>query len=63
MTYTITVEDRTTWDKPWTAEIPMTKTDSPIYEWACHEGNSEISTILRGARVEEEEAAAKNAAK
>jgi len=57
--YQITVEDRTTWDKPWTAEIPMTKTEAPIYEWACHEGNSQISTILRGARVEEEEAAAK----
>jgi hypothetical protein len=59
LTYQITVEDRTTWDKPWTAEIPMTKTQGPIYEWACHEGNTMISTILRGARVEEEEAAQK----
>jgi len=61
LTYVITVEDPTTWDKPWTAEIPMTKTQGPIYEWACHEGNSEISTILRGARVQEEEAAQKGA--
>jgi len=59
LTYRITVEDRTTWDKPWTAEIPMTKTPGPIYEWACHEGNTEISTILRGARVAEEDAAQK----
>ena len=57
--YQFTVEDPTTWDKPWTAEIPMTKTQGPVYEWACHEGNSMISTILRGARVADEEAAQK----
>jgi len=57
--YTITVEDPTTWDKPWTAEIPFTKAEGPVYEWACHEGNTMISTILRGARVKEEEAAKK----
>jgi hypothetical protein len=27
-----------------------------VYEWACHEGNTMIATILRGARVEEEAA-------
>jgi len=37
----------------------MTKTKGPIYEWACHEGNSMISTILNGARVGEREAAQK----
>jgi hypothetical protein len=58
--YQFTAEDPTTWAKPWTAEIPMTKTDGPIYEWACHEGNTMISTILRGARVAEEEAANKD---
>ena len=54
--YQFTVEDPTTWAKPWTAEIPWTKTKGPVYEWACHEGNTMISTILRGARVAEEEA-------
>jgi hypothetical protein len=57
--YRFTVEDPTTWDQPWTAEVPMTTTKGPVYEWACHEGNSEISTILHGARVEEEDAAQK----
>ena len=57
--YQFTAEDPTTWDKPWTAEIPMTKTQGPVYEWACHEGNSMISTILHGARVAEEDAAQK----
>ena len=54
MTYQFTVEDPTTWAKPWGAEIPWTKTRGPVYEWACHEGNTMIATILRGARVEEE---------
>ena len=59
--YQFTVEDPTTWAKPWGAEIPMMKTQGPIYEFACHEGNTMISTILRGARVAEEEAAQKTA--
>jgi hypothetical protein len=54
--YEFTVEDPTTWAKPWTAEISMTKTQGPVYEWSCHEGNSMISNILQGARVEEEAA-------
>src|SRR5437016_2946493 len=57
--YEFTVEDPTTWAKPWTAEIPWTKTKGPVYEWACHEGNTMLSTILRGARVAEAEAAQK----
>jgi hypothetical protein len=57
--YQFTVEDPDTWDKPWTAEIPMSKAQGPVYEWACHEGNTMIVTILRGARVAEEEAAKK----
>ena len=54
--YEFTVEDPTTWAKPWTAEVPWTKTNGPVYEYACHEGNTMIATILRGARVEEEAA-------
>jgi hypothetical protein len=59
MIYQFTVEDPTTWAKPWTAEVAMTKTEGPVYEWACHEGNTMISTILNGARVAEQEAAQK----
>jgi hypothetical protein len=53
ITYTFTVEDPATWTKPWTAEVPMTKTTGPIYEYACHEGNYGLANILRAARVEE----------
>jgi len=59
MIYQFTVEDPATWAKSWTAEIPWTKSKGPVYEWACHEGNTMISTILRGARVAEADAAQK----
>jgi hypothetical protein len=59
--YQFTVEDPATWAKSWTAEVPWTKTKGPVYEYACHEGNTMISTILRGARVIEEETAQKKA--
>jgi hypothetical protein len=57
--YEFTAEDPTTWAKPWSAEIPWTRTRGPVYEWACHEGNNMIVNILRGARVAEQDAAQK----
>ena len=38
--------------KPWTAILPMAKTEDQIYEYACHEANYAMSGILRGARAE-----------
>jgi hypothetical protein len=37
--YSITVDDSTTWTRPWTAMMPLKRTDESIYEFACHEGN------------------------
>jgi hypothetical protein len=51
--YSFTVDDPTVFAGPWSAEIPMTKTDGPIYEYACHEGNRGMMNLLRGARAEE----------
>jgi hypothetical protein len=31
----------------------MQKTDQPLYEYACHEGNLGLENILRNARLEE----------
>ena len=53
ITYTFTVDDPTTWTRPWTAEMPLLKTQGPIYEYGCHEGNYGLANILRAARVEE----------
>ena len=54
--YEFTVEDPTTWTRPWTAMIPMARTDDPLYEYACHEGNYAMVGMLSGARVEEKAA-------
>ena len=37
--YRFTVDDETTWTRPWSADVPMTRIPGPIYEYACHEGN------------------------
>ena len=55
--YEYTVEDPTTWTRPWTARQFVTKIPSPIYEYACHEGNYGMAGILSGARAEEKAAA------
>ena len=51
--YQFTVVDPTTYSAPWTASIPMTRIDGPLFEYACHEGNYGLENILRGARNEE----------
>jgi hypothetical protein len=55
--YRFTVDDPATWEKPWTAETPMQKTEGPIFEHACHEGNYGVMNTLAGARLEEKKAA------
>jgi hypothetical protein len=55
--YEFTVEDPATWTRPWTAAIPMSRTQGPIYEFACHEGNYALPGILAGARADERAAA------
>jgi hypothetical protein len=47
--YDITVDDPTTWAKPWTASLRLTQTKLAIYEFACHEGNYEVMHALLGA--------------
>jgi len=54
--YRFTVEDPTTWTRPWTVAYPMVKTAGPIYEYACHEANYGLADILSGARAEERKA-------
>lgn len=51
--YRFTVEDPTTFARPFTGEIPFRATDELIYEYACHEGNYALSNVLSGARNEE----------
>jgi hypothetical protein len=57
--YKATMEDPSTWTKPWTVELPFAAAPGPIYEYACHEGNYAIEDILGGARKMEAEAPAR----
>jgi hypothetical protein len=57
--YRFTVDDPTSFARPWTVEIPMWRNRELIYEYACHEGNSSIAGVLSGARAEERAAEAR----
>ena len=57
--YRATMEDPSTWTKPWTLELPFVAAPGPIYEYACHEGNYAIEDILGGLRKMEAEAASR----
>jgi hypothetical protein len=54
--YQITVEDPEMYTRPWTVALPMARLDDFIYEYACHEGNYTMPTVLRGERMAEQEA-------
>ena len=59
----VTIDDPSTWTRPWTFAVPLTKDASqPPYEYACHEGNYAMFNILRGSR-EIEKAVARAARK
>ena len=55
--YQYTVDDPTTYTRPWTVSVPMTRSEGPIYEYACHEGNYGMLGILSGHRADEKAAA------
>ena len=48
--YEFTVDDPSTWTRPWSAAIEMSKSDGLIYEYAYHETNYPMAGILSGAR-------------
>ena len=53
--YEATVTDLDTWAQPWVVRFPIRRTDGPVFEYACHEGNYAMFNTLAGARAEEEE--------
>ncbi|HXA67447.1 MAG TPA: hypothetical protein VNV82_19980 [Bryobacteraceae bacterium] len=44
--YRATMEDPSTWTKPWSIELAFSSVPGPLYEYACHEGNYAIVSIL-----------------
>ena len=55
--YKFTIDDPATWTKPWSAIVPLSHIDGPMFEYACGEGNNGIVNILAGARAAEKAAA------
>ena len=55
--YEYTVTDPDTWEAKWTVNLPMVRNDLPVFEYACHEGNYAMETMLTGARDDERKAA------
>jgi hypothetical protein len=55
--YEVTVDDATTFAKPWTAALNMKTQPEQMFEYACHEGNHAMSNMLSAARAAEKAAA------
>ena len=55
--YSVTIEDPTTWTRPWTTRQEMSRQDEQAnriyYEPRCHEGNYGLPALLSGTRAEE----------
>ena len=56
--YEFTVNNPTIFTRPFTARYPMNRSELPLYEYACHEGNYGLWNILTGARAEDRTMAA-----
>ena len=53
--YEFTVSDPSSYIRPWSAMVPMSRIPGPLFEYACHEGNYALTNILAGARAKEKE--------
>ena len=57
--WSITFDNPSTWVKPWTFGMRLTRDDQqPVFEYACHEGNEGLRGILSAARAAEKVQAA-----
>ena len=59
ITYRATISDPTVYTRPWTFEVMLERSEGPLYEYACHEGNYGMSGVLAGARAQERAATPK----
>ncbi len=49
--YRFTIEDPSLYKAPWLAEYVLKRIASPVYEYACHEGNHAMINIMTAARL------------
>ncbi|MGE3704865.1 MAG: hypothetical protein AB7I13_06300 [Vicinamibacterales bacterium] len=57
--YQFTVHNPAVYTAPWTAILPMTAAEGPLFEYACHEGNYGMHGVLSGHRQQEKDEALK----
>jgi hypothetical protein len=56
--WSVTIDDPTTWTRPWTFSMPLTENNNEaMQQYECHEGNYGLRNILSAARAEERRAA------
>jgi hypothetical protein len=63
ISYEATVDDPGAFTRPWTVQFPLTAIETPVFEYACHEGNYALVDVLAGARASEKRAAEEAAKK
>ncbi len=49
--WTATLDDPTTWTRPWTIGMPLRRERQPSLPYECHEGNYGLRNILSAARA------------
>ena len=54
--YEFTIDDPTTYSEAWGGVIPYKRFNNKVFEYACHEGNYSLASVLSGARYQEREA-------
>ena len=55
--WSVTVDDPSTWTRPWTFSMPLTENAAePLMPYECHEGNYGLRNILSAARADDREA-------
>jgi hypothetical protein len=55
--YKFTIDDPSTWTRPWSAIAPLNAGTGPLFEYDCSENNNDAVNILAGARAFEKKAA------
>jgi hypothetical protein len=54
--YKFTIDDPSTWTRPWSAIAPLNASTGPLFEYDCSENNNDAVNILAGARAFEKKA-------
>ncbi|HEX7797966.1 MAG TPA: hypothetical protein VF456_26570 [Vicinamibacterales bacterium] len=53
LTYKFTIDDPSAFVRTWSAESAMSRSEAPMFEYACHEANYSMTNVLKGARYGE----------